>query len=98
MKVELGEQLPDRDSCRSAATPRGTGADDQGKRVMIVTNTVVAPCILNRSFSCCPVSGGTPDPADGEAYKTLATFRRIMSALLETSHGRDTTLIALGAV
>lgn len=98
LKVELGE--------RSYPIEIATGLLQhaevltqtiKGKRVMIVTNTVVAPLYLERIIQL--LSGFQVEHLilpDGEAYKTLATFERIMSALLETNHGRDTTLIALG--
>ncbi|PJG60720.1 3-dehydroquinate synthase [Aeromonas cavernicola] len=69
----------------------------KGKRVMIVTNTIVAPLYLEMFTAL--LSGFQVEHCilpDGEAHKTLATFELIMSALLETNHGRDTTLIALG--
>ena len=69
----------------------------KGKRVMIVTNTVVAPLYLERVSAL--LSGFQVEHLilpDGEAYKNLATFEQIMSALLQSNHGRDTTLIALG--
>ncbi|MGL5292679.1 MAG: 3-dehydroquinate synthase [Aeromonas sp.] len=69
----------------------------QGKRVMIVTNTVVAALYLEQVKV--RLSGFQVECLilpDGEAYKNLATFEQIISALLETNHGRDTTLIALG--
>lgn len=68
-----------------------------GQRVMIVTNDTVAPLYLDKL--CQTLSGYQVDMLilpDGEAHKTLASFDLIMSALLEGTHGRDTTLIALG--
>ena len=68
-----------------------------GQRVMIVTNDTVAPLYLDKL--CQTLSGYQVDTLvlpDGEAHKTLVSFERIMSALLEGKHGRDTTLIALG--
>ncbi|RKF21342.1 3-dehydroquinate synthase [Alginatibacterium sediminis] len=69
----------------------------RSKRVMIVTNETIAPLYLQtleRSLSeyqldVCILP-------DGEQYKTLAVLDQIFTALLEGSHGRDTTLIALG--
>ena len=69
----------------------------RGKRVCIVTNTVVAPLYLDEikkkltQFSLDEII-----LPDGEAEKSLANFERIMSHLLSYEHGRDTTLIALG--
>ncbi len=69
----------------------------RGKRVCIVTNTIVAPLYLDiikkklAQFSLDEII-----LPDGEAEKSLANFERIMSHLLSNEHGRDTTLIALG--
>lgn len=98
LKVELGERsYPIEIAAGLLQRPDVLAQAIKGKRVMIVTNTVVAPLYLER------VSQLLADYQvehlilpDGEAHKTLATFERIMSALLETNHGRDTTLIALG--
>lgn len=98
LKVELGERsYPIEIAAGLLQRPDVLTQAIKGKRVMIVTNTVVAPLYLER------VSQLLADYQvehlilpDGEAHKTLATFERIMSALLETNHGRDTTLIALG--
>ncbi|UBO73222.1 3-dehydroquinate synthase [Aeromonas rivuli] len=98
LKVELGERsYPIEIAAGLLQHPDVLTQAIKGRRVMIVTNTVVAPLYLER------VSQLLADYQvehlilpDGEAHKTLATFERIMSALLETNHGRDTTLIALG--
>lgn len=69
----------------------------RGRRVMIVTNETVAPLYLQRLQQT--LDGYQLDVCilpDGEAYKTLDSFGRIMTALLEGGHGRDTTVIALG--
>ncbi|WP_421186712.1 3-dehydroquinate synthase [Aeromonas enteropelogenes] len=98
LKVELGERsYPIEIAAGLLQHPEVLASAIKGKRVMIVTNTVVAPLYLER------VSALLSDfqvehliLPDGETYKNLATFEQIMSALLETNHGRDTTLIALG--
>ncbi|HCH52839.1 MAG TPA: 3-dehydroquinate synthase, partial [Aeromonas sp.] len=98
LKVELGERsYPIEIAAGLLQRPEVLAQTIKGKRVMIVTNTVVAPLYLEQVIQLLP--GFQVEHLilpDGEAYKTLATFERIMSALLETSHGRDTTLIALG--
>ncbi|WP_022939839.1 3-dehydroquinate synthase [Psychromonas hadalis] len=68
-----------------------------GKKVMIVTNDIVAPLYLERCKNSLKqfVIDEIILP-DGEKYKTLATFETILSALLEKKHARDTTIIALG--
>ena len=68
-----------------------------GQRVMIVTNDTVAPLyldVLRQTLAGYQID--TLILPDGEAHKTLASFEVIMSALLKGTHGRDTTLIALG--
>lgn len=99
LKVELGERsYPIEIAAGLLQHAEVLTQTIKGKRVMIVTNTVVAPLYLERIIQL--LSGFQVEHLilpDGEAYKTLATFERIMSALLETNHGRDTTLIALGA-
>ncbi len=68
-----------------------------GKRVCIVTNTVVAPLYLAQLKT--NLEGFEVDEVileDGEAEKNLANFERIMAHMLELNHGRDSTLIALG--
>lgn len=98
LKVELGERsYPIEIAAGLLQHAQVLTQTIKGKRVMIVTNTVVAPLYLERIIQL--LSGFQVEHLilpDGEAYKTLATFERIMSALLETNHGRDTTLIALG--
>jgi 3-dehydroquinate synthase len=98
LKVELGERsYPIEIAAGLLQHAEVLTQTIKGKRVMIVTNTVVAPLYLERIIQL--LSGFQVEHLilpDGEAYKTLATFERIMSALLETNHGRDTTLIALG--
>jgi 3-dehydroquinate synthase len=69
----------------------------RAKRVCIVTNTVVAPLYLEKIKS--QLAQYQVDEvilADGEAEKNLANFDKIMSHLLANTHGRDSTLIALG--
>ena len=98
LKVELGERsYPIEIAAGLLQRPEALASTIKGKRVMIVTNSVVAPLYLERVTAL--LSGFQVEHLvlpDGEAYKNLATFEQIMSALLETNHGRDTTLIALG--
>ena len=68
-----------------------------GKRVMIISNETVAPLYMTSLKET--LSDYQIDElilADGEEYKTLASFELIQSSLLQGKHGRDTTLIALG--
>jgi 3-dehydroquinate synthase len=60
-----------------------------GQRVMIVTNDTVAPLYLD--VLCHTLAAYQVESLvlpDGEAHKTLTSFERIMSALLEGKHGR----------
>jgi len=68
-----------------------------GKKVMIVTNDIVAPLYLEKCKASLKqfVIDEVILP-DGEKHKTLATFETILSALLEKKHARDTTVVALG--
>ena len=69
----------------------------RGERVMIVTNTVVAPLYLDQATRCFP--GKTVDSVilpDGEQHKDWQTLNRIFDALLEQRHSRHTTIVALG--
>ena len=98
LKVELGERsYPIEIASGLLQLPEVLAQTIKGKRVMIVTNTVVAPLYLEQVTRL--LSGFQVEHLilpDGEAYKTLATFEQIMSALLASNHGRDSTLIALG--
>ena len=67
------------------------------KRVVIVTNTTIAALYL------APLEKALGDRhlasieiEDGEQFKTLETYEKVMSKLLQLHAARDTTLIALG--
>jgi len=68
-----------------------------GHQVMVVTNETVAPVYLSKVEHALegfgPVRGVLPD---GEAFKNLETWSRILDDLLRNRFGRDCTLIALG--
>ena len=69
------------------------------KRVMIVTNTTVAPLYLARLTATLEAGGVTVAQVvlpDGEAYKNWETLNLIFDALLTDRAERKTTLIALG--
>ncbi|WP_107850696.1 3-dehydroquinate synthase [Oceanimonas marisflavi] len=69
----------------------------KGKKVLVITNEVVAPLYLERLLAAlAPLEAESLVLPDGEQYKTLDTFNRVMGKLLESGHGRDTTLVALG--
>ena len=69
------------------------------KRVMVVTNTTVAPLYLAQLRATLEAAGVTVAQVvlpDGEAYKTWETLNLIFDALLTDRAERKTTLIALG--
>ncbi len=68
-----------------------------GTQILIVSNETIAPLYL--SFLRDMASKYQCDVVllpDGEKYKTLQTFQKILDALIEKGHQRSTTLIALG--
>lgn len=68
-----------------------------GNRVLVITNTVVAPLYLERVRAA--LADYTTDAlilADGEAHKTLPTVEHIYDHLLQHGYGRDATIVALG--
>lgn len=69
------------------------------KRVMVVTNTTVAPLYLARLKATLDAGGVAATHVilpDGEAYKNWETLNLIFDALLTQRAERKTTLIALG--
>jgi 3-dehydroquinate synthase len=69
------------------------------KRVMVVTNTTVAPLYLGQLTATLEAAGVTVAQVvlpDGEAYKNWETLNLIFDALLTDRAERKTTLIALG--
>lgn len=69
------------------------------KRVMVVTNTTVAPLYLAQLTATLERGGVTVAQVvlpDGEAYKNWETLNLIFDALLTDRAERKTTLIALG--
>ncbi|MGB9128581.1 MAG: 3-dehydroquinate synthase [Thiobacillus sp.] len=69
------------------------------KRVMVVTNTTVAPLYLAQLTATLQAAGVTVAQVvlpDGEAYKNWETLNLIFDALLTDRAERKTTLIALG--
>jgi len=87
--IIIGENLLAQDDLFSSAI--------SGKKVMIVTNDIVAPLYLKAcKNSLKQYSIDEVILPDGEQFKNLATFETILSALLEKKHARDTTIIALG--
>ncbi|MEM1433891.1 MAG: 3-dehydroquinate synthase [Pseudomonadota bacterium] len=69
----------------------------RGSEVMLVSNDRVAPLYLEAVRRA--LDGLRVDEfllPDGEAYKSLAQFERLLGLLLERKHSRATTLIAVG--
>ena len=69
------------------------------KKVVVVTNTTVAPLYLDLLRSTLETAGISSLPVilpDGEQYKTWETLNLIFDALLGNHCERSTTLIALG--
>jgi 3-dehydroquinate synthase len=69
------------------------------KRVMVVTNTTVAPLYLAQLTAALEAVGVTVAQVvlpDGEAYKNWETLNLVFDALLTDRAERKTTLIALG--
>ncbi|OQX30176.1 MAG: 3-dehydroquinate synthase [Candidatus Sedimenticola endophacoides] len=68
-----------------------------GRQVMVVTNETVAPLYLER---VCAALGGYQLARvilpDGERYKSLEIWQRIITALLEARFDRQCTVLALG--
>lgn len=69
----------------------------KGRQVLLVTNETIEKLLLNK-FS--PLAKQYEYQhvilPDGEQYKTLQSFEKILDVLAEHHHHRDTTLIALG--
>lgn len=69
------------------------------KRVVIVSNDVVAPLYLKRLEGVLQAAGVRTDSVvlpDGEVHKDWPALNRIFDALLSTRSERSTTLVALG--
>ncbi|MXP66929.1 3-dehydroquinate synthase [Pantoea sp. Nvir] len=70
-----------------------------GENAMLVTNKTLDLLYSERLSNLLTATGVKLDQVilpDGERYKTLAVMDEVFTALLQKSHGRDTTLIALG--
>ena len=71
----------------------------QGKQVMIVTNSTVAPLYLEHYRAAIAALGkqvATCILPDGEKYKDIQHLNLIFDALLEAGFNRDCTVLALG--
>lgn len=69
------------------------------QKVLIITNTTIAPLYLETIENALRVKGVVVSShivPDGEQYKSLEVLDTIFTNLLEGNFGRDTTLVALG--
>ena len=69
----------------------------QGKQVMIVTNTTIAPLYLEKLKAV--LEGFNVESVvlpDGEKFKTLETLNKVFDALMKAKFDRSSTLVALG--
>ena len=69
----------------------------QGKQVMVVTNTTIAPLYLEKlKDALSDFNVESVILPDGEEFKTLETLNKVFDALLKAKFDRSSTLIALG--
>ncbi|PIE41377.1 MAG: 3-dehydroquinate synthase [Gammaproteobacteria bacterium] len=69
----------------------------KGQQLMAVTNDTIAPLYLDQLKAALPsYQADAVILPDGEAYKTLEILNKVYTSLLENTHSRSTTLIALG--
>lgn len=98
--VTLGERsYPITIAAGLFSDPASFGPLKAGNRAMLVTNQTLAPLYLDAIRKQLESAGVKVDQVilpDGEQYKTLTVMDQVFTALLEKSHGRDTTLVALG--
>ena len=89
--ITIGQALLDDKTVVSAKIP--------GKRVAIVTNTVVAPLYLDRLIRTLAEAGKQVTSIilpDGEEEKNWASLMKVFDVLLAEKCDRKTTLVALG--
>ena len=69
----------------------------KGTKVVVITNTTLEPLFSDKILnSLKDFDVNIFSIEDGESFKTLASYEKIMSYLLENNYGRDVTLVALG--
>ena len=69
----------------------------QGKQVMIVSNTTIAPLYLEKlKDALSDFNVESVILPDGEEFKTLETLNKVFDALLKAKFDRSSTLVALG--
>jgi len=68
-----------------------------GVEVLVLTNPTVAPLYVSRVLEALTqYRVDVFEMADGEQYKSLASYGEVQAYLLEKKHSRSTTIIALG--
>lgn len=70
----------------------------KSNKAVIVTNEVIKPLLMGTILGALPENCEVETIVlpDGEEYKTLQSFEKVVTRLLEIHAARDTTLIALG--
>ena len=69
----------------------------RGNQAMVVTSQTVAPLYLEALRAAVgDVRTDVFELEDGERFKTLESYSRILDALMERRHNRSTTIVALG--
>lgn len=69
----------------------------QGKQVMVVTNSTIAPLYLEKlKDALSDFNVESVILPDGEEFKTLETLNKVFDALLKAKFDRSSTLVALG--
>ncbi|PKO92919.1 MAG: 3-dehydroquinate synthase [Betaproteobacteria bacterium HGW-Betaproteobacteria-10] len=100
LNVHLGERsYPIHIGCGLLSLPELILPHIRQKKVVVVSNTTVAPLYLEMLRSTLEKAGISTLPVilpDGEQYKTWQTLNLIFDALLAAHCERSTTLIALG--
>jgi 3-dehydroquinate synthase len=100
LNVALGERAyPIHIGCGVLSQPELIVPHIKQKKVVVVTNSTVAPLYLELLRSTLEKAGFSVLPVilpDGEKYKTWQTLNSIFDALLTAHCERSTTLIALG--
>jgi 3-dehydroquinate synthase len=87
--VLIGQDLLARDDVLRAHVGNG--------RVLVVTNTTVAPLFLEKTLAVLPADKASSlILPDGEVHKTVATWNRIVDELVRIRATRDACIVSLG--
>ncbi len=99
LNVELGERSYPITIAPGALRDENLAEHIRDRRVLIVTNEVVAPLYLDQvmnNLTQASIQASSLELPDGEQYKTLGTLSQIFDRLIDERHSRSTTLVALG--